>query len=259
MTILARLAIPFCVALLFVACPGPGPQPTEKTTENNVVDAAPDQTVTPPDSVTDAVPTEQTTPPKQDPAVAQIDAFIAKQAIDKSNAGWRTKVPMPPKATFDAKSTYVWVLQTNKGTIEVRLFPDVAPMHVSSTIYLTRLGFYDTLIFHRIIPGFMAQGGDPLGKGTGGPGYKYGGEFSPKARHDKAGILSMAHAGPGTDGSQFFLTFKATPWLDDMHTVFGETIKGLDVLKAIETVGSKSGAPSETITITKATIEVRAN
>jgi cyclophilin family peptidyl-prolyl cis-trans isomerase len=94
-----------------------------------------------------------------------------------------------------------------QGPIDVKLLPDVTPMHASSTIYLTRLGYYDGLAFHRVIPGFMAQGGCPLGTGTGGPGYEYDGEFSPTVKHDKPGILSMANRGPGTDGSQFFLTF----------------------------------------------------
>ena len=113
-------------------------------------------------------------------AIAQIDKFIASKGINKSAPGWRTKLPKPPKANFGAGNTeYFWNVETNKGLIKVRLWPDIAPMHVSSTIYLTRLGFYDTLPFHRVITGFMAQGGCPLGTGTGGPGYKYAGEFSP--------------------------------------------------------------------------------
>ena len=130
-------------------------------------------------------------------------------------------------------------------------------MHVSSTIYLTRLGFYDNLKFHRVINGFMAQGGDPMGNGMGGPGYKYSGEFHDSAKHDKAGILSMANAGPDTDGSQFFLTFKATPHLNGRHTVFGEVVDGLDVLKAIEAAGTYSGQPKEDLRILSATIVVK--
>jgi cyclophilin family peptidyl-prolyl cis-trans isomerase len=140
--------------------------------------------------------------------------------------------------------------------MKITLKPDVAPMHVSSTIYLTRLGFYDGLTFHRVIPKFMAQGGDPLGTGTGGPGYRYDGEFAPDAKHDKRGTLSMAHAGPGTDGSQFFITFGPTPHLDQRHTVFGEVTDGVAVLDKIEAAGSASGATSEPITIVKATIVV---
>jgi cyclophilin family peptidyl-prolyl cis-trans isomerase len=134
--------------------------------------------------------------------------------------------------------------------------PEVAPMHVSSTIYLTRLGFYDGTPFHRVISDFMAQGGDPLGTGRGGPGYQYGGEFDPKVKHDKPGLLSMANAGPGTDGSQFFLTFVPTPWLDGKHTIFGEVVAGKDTLHKLEELGSRSGRPKEPLEITKATISV---
>jgi peptidyl-prolyl cis-trans isomerase B (cyclophilin B) len=192
-----------------------------------------------------------------DPAVAEIDKFIAAQKIDKAAPNWKTTVPKPPKATFAKDKTYTWVLETNKGTMKLRLMPDVAPMHVSSTIYLTRLGFYDGVVFHRVIAGFMAQGGDPLGQGTGGPGYKYDGEFAESAKHDKPGILSMANAGPGTDGSQFFITFTATPHLNGKHTVFGELTDGMDVLKKLEAAGSPSGRTKEPLSITKATIEVK--
>jgi cyclophilin family peptidyl-prolyl cis-trans isomerase len=129
-------------------------------------------------------------------------------------------------------------------------------MHASSTIYLSRLGFYDGLKFHRVINGFMAQGGCPLGTGTGGPAYKYDGEFDRNTRHDRPGLLSMANAGPGTDGSQFFLTFVPTPHLDGKHTIFGEVVEGADTLKALEKRGSRSGATTEPLVMNKTTIEV---
>jgi cyclophilin family peptidyl-prolyl cis-trans isomerase len=129
-------------------------------------------------------------------------------------------------------------------------------VHVSSTIYLARLGFYDEIIFHRVITGFMAQGGDPLGRGTGGPGYNYGGEFSRQARHDRPGLLSMANAGPGTDGSQFFLTFVPTPHLDDNHTIFGKIVEGMEVLREIEKRGSQSGSTSEELVMRSTAISV---
>ena len=139
----------------------------------------------------------------------------------------------------------------------VQLFPETAPMHATSTIYLTKLGFYDDLIFHRVISNFMAQGGDPLGNGSGNPGYKYAGEFEGNLRHDKPGLLSMANAGPNTDGSQFFITFKATPWLDGKHTIFGEVVEGLDTtLAAIEAQGSRSGQTKKAVKIVKATIRI---
>ncbi len=108
-------------------------------------------------------------------ALEAIDAFIAAQATDTSAPNWRTRLPKPPMATFDSGTACFWELQANVGPITVKLLPAVAPMHVASTIYLTRLGFYDGLSFHRVIQGFMAQGGCPLGSGTGGPGYKYAG------------------------------------------------------------------------------------
>ena len=191
-----------------------------------------------------------------DVAITAIDGFIAEQKIDKSSSGWKTRLAKPPKVDFDASKTYYWNLDTNVGEIKVKLLPDVAPMHVSSTIYLTQLGFYDDVVFHRVITGFMAQGGDPLGRGTGGPGYKYAGEFDPSARHDKAGILSMANAGPGTDGSQFFLIFRPTPHLDGKHTVFGEVVEGMDTVKELEKRGSRQGKPSEPLSIRTATISV---
>ncbi len=133
--------------------------------------------------------------PENDVAIAAIDSFIAEQSIDRSKDGWKTSLPQPPQVEFDASKRYFWNVATNIGDIKIQLMPDIAPMHVSSTIYLARLGFYDGVIFHRVITGFMAQGGDPLGQGIGGPGYNYNGEFSSSARHDRPGLLSMANAG----------------------------------------------------------------
>ncbi len=191
-----------------------------------------------------------------DSALEAIDAFIATQNVDDSNASWRTHLTAPPAVAFDPASTYYWDLETNVGNIAVRLMPSVAPMHAASTIYLTRLGFYDGLSFHRVISGFMAQGGCPLGTGTGAPGYEYMGEFDSNVRHDKPGLLSMANAGPGTDGSQFFLTFIPTPWLDGKHTIFGEVVEGMETVQALEARGSESGQTSEPLQIEKATVRV---
>ncbi|MFK5949071.1 MAG: peptidylprolyl isomerase [Methylococcales bacterium] len=190
-------------------------------------------------------------------SVEMLDQFISEQKIDKNNPNWKLHLPRPPMADFAEHNIYFWELETNKGMISIQLMPQVAPMHVSSTIYLTRLGFYDGVVFHRVIPDFMAQGGDPTGTGGGSPGYKYDGEFDDGAKHDKPGILSMANAGPGTDGSQFFLTYRATPHLDNLHTVFGEIVAGLETLKEMEKYGSSpSGRTSEKLEILKATIRV---
>ncbi|TQV86844.1 peptidylprolyl isomerase [Aliikangiella coralliicola] len=192
----------------------------------------------------------------EDPAVAKIKTFINQQKIDKNKAGWKRSLAKPPKLAFTQDKKYFWEIRTNKGNMKIELMPDVAPMHVSSTMYLTLLGFYDDLKFHRVIKGFMAQGGDPMGNGSGGPGYKYAGEFSASAKHDKAGILSMANAGPNTDGSQFFITFKATPHLNGRHTVFGHVVEGMDTLKKLESFGSPSGQTKEELKIRGATIVV---
>ena len=191
-----------------------------------------------------------------DPAIETIDQFISEQAVDRSSGDWRMRLSAPPQAEFTPGATYFWDLETNVGAIQARLLPDAAPMHVSSTIYLTRLGFYDGLAFHRVITQFMAQGGCPRGAGTGGPGYEYDGEFSSDVRHDRPGLLSMANAGPGTDGSQFFLTFVPTAWLDGKHTIFGEVVEGMDTLQALERCGSESGRTSEHLEITQARIRV---
>ncbi len=185
----------------------------------------------------------------------QIDQQVAGVKVDRSNPRWKTSLPKPRKASFERGRTYRAVMQTSKGPITIRLLPDAAPMHVTSFAYLAKLGFYDGLSFHRVITGFMAQGGCPLGSGTGGPGYQFEGEFDPKVRHDRPGLLSMANAGPGTDGSQFFLTFVPTPWLDGKHTIFGEVVEGMDTLKKLEAAGSPSGKTQEPLRIEKVEIQ----
>ena len=192
-----------------------------------------------------------------DKAIKQIDHFIVQQNIDKTNNSWKTTLSQPKLLQFSKDKTYLWLLKTSQGDLTIELFHKVAPMHVSSTIYLTRLGFYNDLIFHRVIPGFMAQGGDPIGNGTGNPGYKYQGEFDNNTGHTRAGVLSMANAGPNTDGSQFFITFKATPFLNNRHTVFGQVIKGLaETLNKIEQLGQQSGRTTDVIKIISAEIKI---
>ena len=125
------------------------------------------------------------------------------------------------------------VLTTTRGEIRVTLFSEEAPMTVSNFVNLAQRGYYNGLKFHRVIPDFMIQGGDPTGTGMGGPGYTFGDEFSPVRRHDSAGVLSMANAGPGTNGSQFFITHGPTPHLDGKHSVFGKVSSGQDVVDAV--------------------------
>ena len=139
----------------------------------------------------------------------------------------------PPQLEIDPKKSYSAVLSTDKGDITIQLFADKTPLTVNNFVFLARQGFYDGTIFHRVITDFMAQGGDPTGTGMGGPGYRFADEFNPSLRHDKPGIFSMANAGPNTNGSQFFITHIATPWLDNKHTVFGQVTGGMDVLLSI--------------------------
>ncbi|HEY2955570.1 MAG TPA: peptidylprolyl isomerase [Candidatus Eisenbacteria bacterium] len=217
-----------------------------------------------------AVAPAKTPPTMKDGAMQQIESMIASAKVDTKKPRWRTALSIPTAAPidsahkymptpvkFDSTHRYYARMVTNMGPILIRFMPEVAPMHVTSFIYLSKLGFYDGLTFHRVIPGFMAQGGCPLGTGTGGPGYKFAGEFSPSVKHDRPGLLSMANAGPGTDGSQFFLTFVPTMFLDGKHTIFGEVVEGMDVLKKLEAAGSQSGMPKEPLLINKVTIEVK--
>lgn len=145
---------------------------------------------------------------------------------------------------------------TNKGTFEVELFEDKAPITTKNFIDLSEKGFYDGLIFHRVIDGFMIQGGDPNGNGTGGPGYTIPDEFDSALKHDDEGILSMANAGPNTGGSQFFITLAATPWLDNHHAVFGKVIEGMDVVRDIgHTQTGYGDRPVHDVVIEKITIK----
>ncbi len=139
----------------------------------------------------------------------------------------------PPAMVIDPQKSYTATIQTADGDIVLQLFADKTPNTVNNFVFLAQEGFYDGVIFHRVIENFMVQGGDPTGTGRGGPGYSFGDEFHPELSHDGPGVLSMANAGPNTNGSQFFITHVATPHLDGKHSVFGRVTGGLDVLMAI--------------------------
>jgi cyclophilin family peptidyl-prolyl cis-trans isomerase len=151
--------------------------------------------------------------------------------IDKGPATWKfgLKKPSPWPAKFDPKKDYFMTMHTTKGDMTFKFFPEVAPKHVTNFIYLAEVGYYDDAPFHRVCQGFMMQGGDPSGRGTGGPGYNVEQEFN--ARKHKKGILSMARTGdPNGAGSQFFVMFQDAPFLDNQYTVFGEVVEGMSVV-----------------------------
>jgi peptidyl-prolyl cis-trans isomerase B (cyclophilin B) len=146
-----------------------------------------------------------------------------------NNKQWKNS----PAMTIDPKKKYQATLHTEKGDIVLELFAEKTPKTVNNFVFLAKEGFYDGVIFHRVIANFMVQGGDPTGTGRGGPGYQFADEFDPTLKHNKPGILSMANAGPGTNGSQFFITHVPTPWLDGKHSIFGQVVGGMDVLMSI--------------------------
>lgn len=183
-------------------------------------------------------------------AACVLTGALASQKATKSK---ETKSPMDySKATA--------VIETSMGTIEIQFYPKEAPKAVENFIRLAQKGYYNGVIFHRVIDNFMIQGGDPTGTGRGGEsiyGKPFEDEFSPSLRHDSAGVVSMANSGPGTNGSQFFITLVPTPWLNDRHTIFGHVVKGMDVVKAIGKVETtKPGdKPVKDVVMKKVTIK----
>lgn len=175
------------------------------------------------------------------------DGFQLSPELSAERVTSFSKVP-ELGAGAEAGKQYRAVLETSKGRIVIELYRDEAPKTVNSFAYLLRHHYYDGIIFHRVIDGFMAQTGDPTGTGMGGPGYKFEDEFSGNPhRHNDKGILSMANAGPGTNGSQIFITFTPTPHLDGRHTVFGKVIEGLDVLDRIQRRDPRMGGHADVI------------
>lgn len=164
-------------------------------------------------------------------AGAQVDPSARAGDLDPDERNGMYSAP--PPMTIDPEKYYYATLQTEKGDIKLQLFADRAPITVNNFVFLAREGFYDNTTFHRVLEGFMAQAGDPSGTGGGGPGYMFEDEIVEGLVFDRPNLLAMANAGPGTNGSQFFITFAATQWLDGMHTIFGEVIEGQDVLAAL--------------------------
>ncbi len=181
---------------------------------------------------------------------ATIEVPSPPSDTEESEPAAMLQYDSPPPMSIDQARNYTATFLMEGGAeFEVALFAKEAPVTVNNFVFLAREGYYDGVTFHRVIPGFMAQGGDPTGTGSGGPGYQFPDEFDPSLRHDRPGILSMANAGPNTNGSQFFITFVPTPHLDNMHTVFGEVVEGMDVVNAISPRDpSTARAPGDVIT-----------
>ncbi|MDO8672500.1 MAG: peptidylprolyl isomerase [Dehalococcoidia bacterium] len=165
----------------------------------------------------------------------------------------RREYSSSPLITIDPNKSYVATIETDKGQIKAELFAKDAPKTVNNFVFLAREGFYNGTTFHRVIPGFMAQGGDPKGDGTGGPGYKFADEFS--QRKNLVGTLSMANSGPNTNGSQFFITYAPQPHLDGVHSVFGQVTDGMDALKQLNARDPGAQPPTAASQITRITIE----
>ena len=203
-------ALILVIALMVTACGLPGGEPDAE----------------------EATPAEATAPAAEE-APADETATAGTSADGTSTDSPADRVGMyssPPEMTVDPEQFYYATIKTEKGDIQVQLFADRAPITVNNFVFLAEEGYYDNTTFHRVLDDFMAQAGDPSGTGMGGPGYQFQDEIYPGGTFDRAGLLAMANAGPGTNGSQFFITFAPTPWLDGNHTIFGEVIAGSEVL-----------------------------
>ena len=233
--LLSFLACVLCAAMVLAACGGG---------DGAVDDAAPVPEVT-----ADA---EAAATPEPPPAAVELDLGTELPAIPldmpQEPADRDGMFDEPPPFVIEEDGVYFAVLETAKGDITVELFADRTPITVNNFVYLARSGFYDGTTFHRVIPDFMAQAGDPAGTGRGGPGYRFEDEFISNLGFDEPGLLAMANAGPGTNGSQFFLTHVETPHLNQRHTIFGKIVGGMDVLLGITVRDPQSsGQPGDTL------------
>jgi cyclophilin family peptidyl-prolyl cis-trans isomerase len=206
--------------------------------------AGTDAVATPADAETTTAPTEAEATPEPaeetqaEPAQSAVevpppDEVSEGAASELEPAARADMYSAPPEMTIDPGKYYYATFKTQRGDIKVQLFADRAPITVNNFVFLAREGFYNNTVFHRVIADFMAQGGDPTGTGMGGPGYTFQDEFDPSLTFDRAGLLAMANSGPATNGSQFFITFVPTDWLNNRHTIFGEVVEGMEVLSQI--------------------------
>jgi cyclophilin family peptidyl-prolyl cis-trans isomerase len=227
-------------SLLFIAACGGGDEAPESAAEAGNA-ATPAANTTAEGYDPNATPAAAASTPEPPAAAAPTqDVIVPPPTIDNPGPASST-APTERNAMYDAAPAmeidpakfYYATLKTNRGDITVQLFADRAPVTVNNFVFLARQGYYDNTTFHRVLDGFMAQAGDPTGTGSGGPGYEFQDEFFPGLVFDRPGLLAMANAGPGTNGSQFFITFAATDWLNGGHTIFGEIIEGEEVLSRL--------------------------
>ena len=196
-----------------------------------------------------AAPAPTTAPVGNTPLAATVTVPPTPTLSAASRGVTRQYSSLPPMG-LDPEADYVADFRTNQGAFRVKLFAAQTPVTVNNFVYLAQNNFYDGLIFHRVIEGFMIQGGDPTGTGAGGPGYQFQDEIVPGLVFDAPGKLAMANAGPGTNGSQFFITVAATDWLNGRHTIFGEVVEGQDVVTAISRVATRAGdVPAQRVII----------
>ena len=206
----------------------------------------PEATPPPPTDIPEVIPT----PRIADTPTPAVIGTPTPQTSESQSGRVVREYAQPPEMTIDPEGSYSADIRTNQGTISVELYAEDAPVTVNNFVFLAQQGFYDGVIFHRVIPNFMIQGGDPTGTGGGGPGYRFRDEIVPSLTFDGAGILAMANAGPGTNGSQFFITVAATPHLTGGHTIFGRVTAGQEVADAISKVPTSSGnRPREEVVI----------
>lgn len=223
--LLAGMGLVACSSATETVAETPVPAATEPA------QAVPTETPAPASAEATATPAQVAAAPAAEVARPEVVAEGAASALEP--LARNAMYTVPPTMTIDTSKFYYATLKTQRGDIKVQLFADQAPITVNNFVFLAREGYYNDTIFHRVLEGFMAQAGDPTGTGTGGPGYQFDDEIVGTLVFDRPGLLAMANAGPGTNGSQFFITFAPTDWLNGMHTIFGEVIEGQEVLNTI--------------------------
>jgi cyclophilin family peptidyl-prolyl cis-trans isomerase len=227
--------------LLLAACSGTATE-VPATTDAAVATEAPSADATAPAEEAPPAVEESAATTVSAPAVPRPDVVAEGEASALQPLERDAMYDSPPEMTIDPSKYYYATFKTDKGDIKAQLFADRAPLTVNNFVFLAREGYYNDTSFHRVLADFMAQGGDPTGTGSGGPGYQFADEFAPSLSFDSAGLLAMANGGPGTNGSQFFLTLAPTEWLDNRHTIFGEVVEGMDVLNSL-TLRDPNNAP----------------